>query len=455
MRARRLFNTGAGDPQREENTVEKLGWHSLGTSFDCECGEHHELPIEACYVGERAAAKLAEFAHGRCGGKALVVSDENTRRVAGERLLGALSQAGIDVTEKVYPGDEIEATQERADEVAAAGAACDFYVAVGAGTLSDLAKAAGSAQKKPVLLYPTAASMNGYTSAIVALKVRGLKRTLPCQPATGIFADPEVVATAPQRMVAAGVADFMSKCSSSADWRATHILRGGYYCHRPREFNEGIQEKILANGPAIGRGEAEAVKLVLEALLLSGFGMVIAGSSAPASGGEHLISHFIDMKDALHHGGHDLHGIQVGVATVYTLGLWEQILSLDTTKLDAKALAAAHPSDAEIKEWVFEEWGDTVGQEVWEQWQQKTLSREALEAEIEHIKEKLPLLRSVLTHDLLPPGIVARCIEECGGPTLPEGLHVPQEEYAKALKHARYLRNRFTVLDMAAELGVV
>ncbi len=65
---------------------EKLGWHSLGTEWECACGQRHALPIEACCVGPDAAARLAEFAHGRCGATALVVSDANTRAADGERV---------------------------------------------------------------------------------------------------------------------------------------------------------------------------------------------------------------------------------------------------------------------------------------------------------------------------------------------------------------------------------
>lgn len=434
--------------------MEKLGWHSLGTSFKCECGERHELPIEACYIGDQAAEELAEFAHGRCEGTALVLGDANTRAAEGGRVSTTLENFGIQVKEMTYGAEPFEATGEEAEVVAEAGADCGFYVAIGSGTLCDLAKAAGSAQKKPVLLYPTAASMNGYTSAIVALKVRGLKRTLPCQPCTGVFADPQVVATAPQRMAAAGVADFLSKCSSSADWRASHILRGGYYCHRPREFNEGIQEQLFDNAKAIGRGEPDAIKLVLDALLLSGFGMVIAGSSAPASGGEHLISHYLDMKHALTGSTNDLHGVQVGVATIYTLGLWEKVLALDPATLDVDALIAAQPSEEEVRASVFEEWGDKIGEEVWQQWTEKTLDADALRAEIALFAEKLPELREKLALDLQPPSVVATCIRDCGGPTTPEGMTAPVAEYNKALHTARYLRNRFTILDLAAELGV-
>lgn len=432
----------------------KLGWHSLGKAFDCDCGVRHELPIEACRVGTDAGEELARFAHGRCGARGLVISDEKTRKAGGEKLLSFLGLAHKELIEHVFPGGGPDATEEQAEEVARLGKECDFYVAVGAGTLSDLAKYAGSKQKKPVLLYPTAASMNGYSSGIVALKVRGLKSTLPCQPATGIFADPEVAATAPQIMTAAGLADFLSKCSSASDWRAGHMLRGGYFCARPREFNEGIQEQLLEWAPAVGRGEPEAVRLVLEALLLSGFGMVVAGSSAPASGGEHLISHYLDMKHELYGTPVDLHGVQVGVATVYTLGLWERVLALDARAVDADALVDRQPSSDEIRAAVFEDWGMKVGQEVWAQWKQKALPRSGLRAEIKRFAERLPELRAALSQDLAPSAIIARCIEEAGGPTTPEGMKASQEEYRNALTRARFIRNRLTVLDLAAELGV-
>lgn len=436
------------------STTEKLGWHSLGTSFDCSCGVRHSLPIEACYVGEDAAHELAVFAHGRCGDACLVISDVHTRKAGGEMVLGELGMHHKRIKEHVFTEESLEATLEKGEEVANLGAEADFYVAIGSGTLSDLAKYAGDVQDKPVLLFPTAASMNGYSSGIVALKVRGLKRTQPCQPATGIFADPAIAATAPRRMIAAGVADFLSKCSSSTDWHAAHLLRGDYYCPRPREFSEGIQEELLAEAPAIGRGEKEAVRLLLEALLLSGFAMVVAGSSAPASGGEHLLSHYLDMKHALYGTPNDLHGIQVGVGTVYTLGLWEQVLGLQCEHVDTDALVAAHPDNERIKERIFADWGDSVGNEVWTQWQEKAPSPDQLRRQIMLFKDQLPELQAVLQQDLLPANIVARCIETCGGPSSPEDMKASLEEFEHAKARARYLRNRFTILDLAADLGL-
>ena len=434
--------------------METLGWHSLGTAFDCTCGERHELPIERCAIGPNAAEDLADFAHARCGASCLVVADENTLEAAGDKVHQALHDAGIRVEGKTYPATPFEATQEQADVVATAGREYDFYVAVGAGTLCDLAKDAGHKQQKPVLLYPTAASMNGYTSAIVALKVRGLKRTLPCRPALGVFADPDVVATAPKRMTAAGVADFLSKCSSAADWRAAHLLRGGYYCDRPREFNDGIQERLFQQAGAIGQGDPEGIRLVMEALLLSGFGMVIAGSSAPASGGEHLISHYLDMKHALYGTGQDLHGAQVGVATIHTLGLWENVLALDPETLDPEALFDAQPAEDEIEAAIFTDWGDEVGAEVLDQWREKRLDHDAFRKELATFRTVHGRLREEARRELQPAATVADCIRACGGPTTPEALTISLEEFHNARVRARFLRNRFTILDLAVELGL-
>ena len=433
----------------------RLGWQSLGTEFDCPCGERHRLPIEACYVGPEASARLAAFARDRCGATGIVLADANTRHAAGEGPVRALRDAGKTVHEILYDTPHLDATQEEGDALLERCGDADFFVAIGSGTLSDFAKYAGDKRDRPVLLYPTAASMNGYTSAIVAMKVRGLKRTMPCRPALGIFADPEVAAPPPRPQAAAGGGDYLSKCSSSTDWRAAHLLRGGYFCERPREFFEGTQERLLNAAPGVGEGRPDAVGAVLEALLLSGLSMVIAGSSAPASGGEHLISHYLDMKNAIYGTANDLHGAQVGVATVYCLNLWERILALDSEALDVEPLIARQPSDEEIRTLIREDWGDVVGAEVQAQWDQKSLAAGALRNELERVRTMLREQREELARDLLPADTVANAIRAAGGPVTPETMQASVIEYHRALGRARYLRNRFTVLDLAAELGLV
>lgn len=412
-----------------------------------------ESPIAACHVGGDADEQLASYARGACATLCLLLCDENTREAAGDRVHCALGRAGKRISELCYGREPLDATEELAEEVAHHAQGAAFITAVGAGTLADLAKYAGDKLNIPVLLFPTAASMNGYTSGIVALKVRGLKRTQPCRPATGVFADPAVVAGAPQRMTAAGVGDFLSKASSACDWRAAHFLRGEYYSEEAMAFYEGAIERGLAAAPRVGVGDPAAVGVVLEALLLSGLSMLVAGSSSPASGGEHLISHFIDMKSALYGFPHDLHGAQVGVATVHCLRLWRRVLALDPNHVDVDALVEAQPGPDVVAAAVEADWGATVAAEVMSQWRQKALDAPALRAEIDRFLANRDTLQSLLARDLLPPETVEKAISQAGGPTRPEDLTAPGEVYAGALRRARYIRNRFTVLDLAAELG--
>lgn len=426
---------------------------SVGKLLERAYAQTPGLPIEKCHIGSDAAQVLAAFARERCGGSCLVLSDLHTRPV-GEACVRALADAGKSVREHVLQDEHVDSTEALGDKVAEWGAEDDFFVAIGAGTICDLAKHAGSKLKRPVLSFATAASMNGYTSGITAIKIRGLKRTVPCTPTLGVFADPEIVAAAPPRMAAAGVADYLSKCSAGADWRVANILRGEYYDENALRFYEGALERVLETTDLVGKGEPEAVAIALEALLLSGLSMLVAGSSAPASGGEHLISHFIDMKQALYGTPNDLHGVQVGVATVHCLRLWEKVLAIDPGKADVDALMALQPSDSQVQEWAAEDWGPEVAAEVMAQWRQKSRPHDALRKEIELFLNKAAEIREAVQQDLLPSEVVADAIRKAGGPTDPEAMNAPLDEYKKALARARFIRNRFTVLDLAAELGV-
>jgi len=72
--------------------------------------------------------------------------------------------------------------------------------------------------------------------------------------------------------------------------------------------------------------KAESVKdddflvTLTQGLIKSGFAMCIVGSSQPASGSEHKISHSIDY---LYSPKKNLHGEQVGIATAFTMVLQE------------------------------------------------------------------------------------------------------------------------------------
>ena len=63
----------------------------------------------------------------------------------------------------------------------------------------------------------------------------------------------------------------------------------------------------------------------MRALVISGYAMVIAGNSRPASGAEHHMSHFLEM-DFLRRGERiPLHGDKVGLGTLVTHKMYKRI----------------------------------------------------------------------------------------------------------------------------------
>lgn len=411
------------------------------------------IPLQLCYLDMDAAARLADFLVEHAVPRCLVLSDPRTREAAGEPVISALRFAGRTVQELVLRTEPLEATLEIAESVAAKASSVECIIAIGSGTLSDLAKYAGNKLRKPVLLYATAPSMNGYTSGIVALRVRGLKQTLPVAPAAGVFADPKVLVTAPHEMIAAGLADYLSKCSASADWRSAHFLRGEAYRPEALEFYRDTFQEILELAPKVGAGNVEAVSKLFEALLFSGLSMLVAGASSPVSGGEHLISHYIDMKAGLEGVTHDLHGRQVGVGTLYTLGLWQQIVALDASDIDPDACVEAQPKDEDIEACLALDWGPVAGV-VLEQWRGKSRNRQELRNELMFLRRNYEAFLDTVRPELERPEVVAKAIRAAGGPTEPQELTIRQKDYVNALRCARFLRNRFTVLDLADELCI-
>ncbi len=70
----------------------------------------------------------------------------------------------------------------------------------------------------------------------------------------------------------------------------------------------------------VKKGALDGIRLLATALMMNGIAMEICGSSRPASGSEHLISHALDAISRRPR----LHGLQVGIAT-YIISLLQGI----------------------------------------------------------------------------------------------------------------------------------
>lgn len=189
-------------------------------------------------------------------------------------------------------------------------------VAVGGGIAIDVAKYAGFIARIPVIAVPTAISNDGFASPGASLTVGGRRTSCPATIPFGVVIDTYLVRASPPQLTFSGIGDLVAKHSSIADWKLAYRTNG----EPVNDFAVMITLQSVANllnHPTRVIDDLGFLQLVAGALVMSGVAMEVSGSSRPASGSEHLVSHAYDAIAA-----RPLqHGLQVGVATLGTLWL--------------------------------------------------------------------------------------------------------------------------------------
>lgn len=216
-----------------------------------------------------------------------------------------LAAAGV---EPVVEQEVTEASIEVAVEAfTALPRHADAVVGVGGGRALDVAKEVAHLSRLPYLAVPTSLSNDGFASPNASLTVDGVRRSLPSSVPWGVVVDTTVCGAAPTPLWHAGIGDVVAKITAVHDWKLAFHRHGTPVDDLAALLSDATVHQFT-NTPT---RDDEGIRLLATALLLNGIAMEICGSSRPASGSEHLISHALDELVP----GRYLHGIQVGVAT--------------------------------------------------------------------------------------------------------------------------------------------
>lgn len=395
------------------------------------------LAIEPSLAGSEAEL-VVRLGFGRT---LAVLSDPDTHAALGARIERAL--ASRFTVEPILLPRTPEPDAETVERVRAASASADSLIAVGSGTINDLAKYAGALDGKPYAVFATAPSMNGFTSLTASITVDGHKKTLPAQAPAGAFFDLEVLAAAPARLIRAGVGDSICRATAQWDWLLSHRLLGTPYRELPFALLAGDEPDLIAHAGDLLGGDLEVMRRLVRTLVLSGFGTAIVGSSAPASQGEHLVSHYLDML-----GPADrpivFHGEQIAVTTLSMARLQEAMLEGPPPVLTA---------DSASENEFITRYGYHLGQSTWTEFAEKGLSAERAD-ELNHaIAANWQNFVAEASKIALSSARIHAVLTAAGAPTTPEEIHLDRPFYEHALTHAREIRNRYTVLDVAAASG--
>ncbi len=228
----------------------------------------------------------------------------------------------------IFSGDRILVPDEAAvDAVTAELDGIHLIIGIGSGVIQDLCKYVSHQNNIPYLVVATAPSMDGYCSNGAAMIMGGMKVTYPAGLPLAIVADIDVLKNAPIDMIKAGYGDIIGKFSALNDWKLAHCILGEYFCPYIYSLTEEQIDRTLRLASGILERNDDSVKALIEALVIIGILMSFAGSSRPASGSEHHLSHFFEITGILNNREYFPHGIDVAFSTVITARVREKILA--------------------------------------------------------------------------------------------------------------------------------
>ena len=322
--------------------------------------------------------------------------------------------------------------------------------------MADIGKAVTARLRDPAhVVVQTALSVNGYADDRSVLLIDGVKRTTPTRWPDALIADTQLLAEAPLQLNLAGVGDLLAMFTAPADWRIASLLG------MDDRYAEDVVAMVRDRGPALLRAapllrkaDAGAIELTATTLTLSGVGMGIAGTTAPASGAEHTVSHLLEMAAVRQSRQSAYHGAQVGAAAVLAALVWRHVRQ----RVAAGARVMRCPSDDEMRPAVLRAFSSldpsgAMADECWRDCQRKLGRWRALHGDADildpaHLDDAACLLEE--------PGVLRAALQRSGAPARMAELDPPVDAQTTrwALANCHLMRDRFTIVDLAFLLGV-
>ena len=418
----------------------------LNKTFNCDCGRTHKVPTRKLIysedIFEQLPGMLGSLVEGR---RVVLIADQRTFDIAGRHSLEALKDTGWSVHQIIVPdsghGSPIcdDTTHNWLNEQFPP---VDIALAIGSGVINDLTKWSAFDNDLPYAVVATAASMNGYTAANVAPTIKGVKTLIRARSPLAVFASPSVIINAPFELTAAGLGDVIAKPVSTADWLFNHIFCDEYFCRYCSEIINSLEPYYFNHPENIKTRQPATIEALLNALLYSGIAMTIIGTSAPASGGEHLLSHTLDMMSSIDGVAHDLHGRQVGIGTIFSAAIYERIFHVEIPKCHS------YPSDIDSTFWGH------LAENVRDQYNQKKPA-------IKNICEKLTDDQTWQTflnsarQQVRSPEQIKNCLKTAGAAHTFADIKCSRERFLSAVLHMHEIRKRPTIFDLAWILGIL
>lgn len=271
-------------------------------------GDNHIAIPALLKIGPGALGELGTYLKDLRLEKVVILFGNGLIEMFGMDVMKSLAEMGIDVLE--YQELDTVRLEDLTSLAFSMPAKTQAVIGIGGGKVIDAAKYCGFLRNLAFISIPTSASSDVFSSASASLLVEGRRKSVPARLAYGIVVDTQIIKSAPKKFIYSGIGDMVSKITALYDWKFEE--EHGY--GKVNDFATMIAKKAVnsfVRTPFESIEEDLFIKELLDSLAMSGIANEIAGSSAPTSGSEHLISHALDKMLEQP----QLHGIQVGIAT--------------------------------------------------------------------------------------------------------------------------------------------
>jgi len=413
----------------------------IETLKDCPCGKVHTAFTEVVEIGSGMTAKVGEIlTKANFPKNILAVADKNTAKAA-DGIFESLEKAGFNVKKQIYD-DMKYARVEQVREVEALSADVGGIISIGTGSLNDICRVVAFGQKKDFCIFATAPSMDGFASDTAPIVENNFKESWKAEQPRIIIADTKILANAPVELKAAGFGDMVAKYIGILEWRIANLIIDEYYCDAIANITLDAVAKMVALADKVTVDDEAAAGAIMEALVLSGLAMKLAGSSRPASGAEHVVSHYLECYKLARGIWPEFHGKKVGVATLILNKLYRNL---------AERVESVHATEDKT-DWakVYAAFDESQIDDV------KRLNTPTITDKIDpaRLEANWQKIRELIFESLPTTEALFEMMKTAGCATTIEEVHVSPELLEDGLRYHSYMRYRLLIPRILPMLGL-
>ena len=178
----------------------------------------------------------------------------------------------------------------------------EVVYAVGGGLVCDVAKYIGWKRTLPVTIVPTALSVDGFFTAIVAVREDGAVQYKTTGPATRVIIDWDVVSTAPPSIRGTGIAELLSIVTGLLDWRYAAERNQNTELERFQPWAAGLAagmaQQAFKIAKGVGEGRVESLRNLLDLICMEVQLTNQLGHNRPQEGSEQIFAAAIEPRVA-------------------------------------------------------------------------------------------------------------------------------------------------------------